>query len=300
MFRLQQNLKNSNNFITLQQQNPILARTVYSSLNLRFLPSAFYSTKKINLPKINDEKVVTTLFTKYDRLDSFIGDRAYNYYATRALKLKVPGAIRRDFMIIANRIIRREFLAEIAVKCELDKLMLQHTKNNYHLGEMMEAYCSAMIFNGMEEEMKKFTSDIVDYYFEEKKEKKKKKKKANKVVKEGQNKTIEEMKKNDDKKEEKKDKQKGMVEMKKNDDKKDDKKDDKTTNEITNKVVKEINNEEKQQKGVEINKNDKHKNIKENKVSSENSKKKKKKKKGTNDKTIKEKEKEIILSIKGQ
>ncbi|CAB5376677.1 unnamed protein product [Rhizophagus irregularis] len=196
MFRLQQSLKNYNNFITLQQQNPILARTVYSSLNLRFLPSAFYSTKKINLPKINDEKVVTTLFTEYDRLDSFIGDRAYNYYATRALKLKVPGAIRKDFMIIANRIIRREFLAEIAVKCELDKLMLQHTKNNYHLGEMMEAYCSAMIFNGMEEEMKKFTSDIVDYYFE--------KNKTNKDVKEGQNKTIEEMKKNDDKKEEKK------------------------------------------------------------------------------------------------
>ncbi|CAB4490790.1 hypothetical protein RhiirA1_386992 [Rhizophagus irregularis] len=288
MFRLQQSLKNYNNFITLQQQNPILARTVYSSLNLRFLPSAFYSTKKINLPKINDEKVVTTLFTEYDRLDSFIGDRAYNYYATRALKLKVPGAIRKDFMIIANRIIRREFLAEIAVKCELDKLMLQHTKNNYHLGEMMEAYCSAMIFNGMEEEMKKFTSDIVDYYFE--------KNKTNKDVKEGQNKTIEEMKKNDDKKEEKKDKQKGMVEMKKNDDKKD----DKTTNEITNKVVKETNKEEKQQKGVEINKNDKDKNIKENKVSLENSKKKKKKKKGTNDKTIKEKEKEIILSIKGQ
>ncbi|CAB5385669.1 unnamed protein product [Rhizophagus irregularis] len=217
MFRLQQSLKNSNNFITLQQQNPILARTVYSSLNLRFLSSAFYSTKKINLPKINDEKVVTTLFTKYDRLDSFIGDRAYNYYATRALKLKVPDAIRKDFIIIANEIIQREFLAEIAVKCELDKLMLQHTKNNYHLGEMMEAYCSAMIFNGMEEEMKKFTSDIVDYYFE--------KNKTNKVVKEGQNKTIEEMKKNDDKKEEKKDKQKGMVEMKKkNDDKKDDKK----------------------------------------------------------------------------
>ncbi|RGB35437.1 hypothetical protein C1646_699672, partial [Rhizophagus diaphanus] len=71
MFRLQQNLKNSNNFIKLQQQNPIIARTVYSSLNLRFLPSAFYSTKKINLPKINDEKVVTTLFTEYDRLDSF-------------------------------------------------------------------------------------------------------------------------------------------------------------------------------------------------------------------------------------
>ncbi|PKC01555.1 hypothetical protein RhiirA5_402764 [Rhizophagus irregularis] len=293
MFRLQQSLKNYNNFITLQQQNPILARTVYSSLNLRFLPSAFYSTKKINLPKINDEKVVTTLFTKYDRLDSFIGDRAYNYYATRALKLKVPDAIRKDFIIIANEIIQREFLAEIAVKCELDKLMLQHTKNNYHLGEMMEAYCSAMIFNGMEEEMKKFTSDIVDYYFE--------KNKTNIVVKEGQNKTIEEMKKNDDKKEEKKDKQKEMVEMKKkNDDKKDDKKDDKTTNEITNKVVKETKKEEKQQKGVEINKNDKDKNIKENKVSLENSKKKKKKKKGTNDKTIKEKEKEIILSIKGQ
>lgn len=277
MFRLQRNLKKSNNFVSLQQQNPLLTRT----FNLRFHPSAFYSTKKINLPKINDEKVVTTLFTKYDRLDSFIGDKAYNYYAVRALKLKVPGAIRKDFTTITSKIISREFLTEIAVKCELDKLMLQHTKTTYHLGEMMEAYCSAMLFNGMEEEMKKFTSDIVDYYFE------KNKKKTDKVVKEEQNKTIEE----------KKDKQKGMVEMKENDDKKDDKKDDK----ITNKVVKETNKEEKQQKGVKINKNDDNKNIKENKVSTENSKKKKKKKKGTNDKTIKEeKKKEIILSIKGQ
>ncbi|GBC05872.1 hypothetical protein RclHR1_06490007 [Rhizophagus clarus] len=300
MFRLQKNIKNlkrTNNFVSLHslQQNQ---RTVCKTFNnLRVLPpSAFYSTKRIELPKINDEQLVTSIFTNYNRLDSFIGDKAYNYYAVRALKLKFPEAIRTDFMNITSRIISREFLIEVAGVCELDKMMSHYTKNNHHLGEMMEAYCSAMLFNGMEKEMKKFTSDIIDYYFEKnkeiakkvkeniEKEMKMKKNDTSIVVKEtnkeeklvemknGTNKVVKETHKEE--------KQKGG---KKNDDDKD--------NKTTNKAVKETNKEEKQ-KGLKMNKND-DKNIK------ENSKNSKKKKKETNNEPTKEKKKEI-LSIKGQ
>jgi dsRNA-specific ribonuclease len=198
MFRLQQNIKNlkkSNNFISSQ----LLSRTVYSSFNLRFLPSASYSTKKIKLPEIKDEKLVTSIFTKYDRLDSFIGDKAYNYYAVRALKLKRPDAIRTDFICITSELISRKFLAEIAEVCELDKMMLLYTKNKHNLGEMMEAYYSVMSFKGMENEMKIFTSNIVDYYFEKKENKTDEK--AKKVVKETNEEKQNEMKmnKNDNK-----------------------------------------------------------------------------------------------------
>ncbi|PKY29714.1 hypothetical protein RhiirB3_484234 [Rhizophagus irregularis] len=100
------------------------------------------------------------------RFYRFYGDKAYNYYAVRALKLKLPDATRKEFVKITGVLVTRKFLSEVAKVCELDKMMLSYNKAgvNCNLGEMMEAYCSGMLFNGMEEEMKKFTSDVVDYY----------------------------------------------------------------------------------------------------------------------------------------
>ncbi|RIA89101.1 hypothetical protein C1645_773361 [Glomus cerebriforme] len=163
MFRFQQNFKNLkyNDFVTLQQQNQLSFR---SSFNSRLLPSASYSTKRITLPEINNEKLRTLIF-KNDKFYRFYGDKAYNYYAVRALNLKLTEANNPTFNTITQKLISREFLTEVAKVCELDKMLSLHSNNNLHLGEMMEAYCSGMLFNGMEEEMKKFASEVVDYYF---------------------------------------------------------------------------------------------------------------------------------------
>ena len=70
-------------------------------------------------------------------------------------------------MKIANVLITRKFLAEIAKVCRLDMIISKSNSKLVigNLGERMEAYCSGMLFNGMEEELKKLASDIVDYYF---------------------------------------------------------------------------------------------------------------------------------------
>ncbi|GBC04378.1 hypothetical protein RclHR1_05650006 [Rhizophagus clarus] len=167
MFRFQQNFKNLKSFSfvsPLYQQNQHLPRTAFHS---RFLFSISDSTKKISLPKIDNEKLLTSIFTHpINKFYRFYGDKAYNYYAVRALNLRLPNVTRKKFVKITGVLVTRKFLAEVARVCELDKMILSYNKSNskFNLGEMMEAYCSGMLLNGMEEEMKKFASDVVDYY----------------------------------------------------------------------------------------------------------------------------------------
>jgi dsRNA-specific ribonuclease len=167
MFQFQQNFKNLKSiafFSSLHQKNQLPSRT---ALHSRFLFSISDSTKKITLPKINNEKLLTTIFTDTNnKFYRFYGDKAYNYYAVRALNLKLPNATRKEFVKITGVLVTRKFLAEVARVCELDKMLLSYNKSgvNCNLGEIMEAYCSGMLFSGMEEEMKKFASDVVDYY----------------------------------------------------------------------------------------------------------------------------------------
>ncbi|RIA97402.1 hypothetical protein C1645_854139 [Glomus cerebriforme] len=95
----------------------------------------------------------------------FYGKKAYNYYTIRALNLKFPNATSEDFMKIINTLISENFLTEIAKVCNLDEILTIDFNPDVNVGEMLEVYCSGMLFNEMEEEMKKFTSDVVDYYF---------------------------------------------------------------------------------------------------------------------------------------
>ena len=164
MFRIFKNLK-SIDLVPLRNQDKLS----YSASR----SYAFLSTKRISLPEISDDKLrasvlayVTTKNTdnenKNYKFYCFYGDRAYSYYTTRALNLKFPDATRKEK--IANTLSSRNFLKEVAKACGLDK-MISGSKGN--LGEMMEAYISGMLFNGMEEEIKKFTSDVIDYYVAE-------------------------------------------------------------------------------------------------------------------------------------
>lgn len=169
MLRFQQNLQNLKNLKSIAFVSSIYKQNQLPLHLSRFLLSISDSTKTITLPKINDEKLLASIFTvpgNSHRFYRFYGDKAYNYYAVRALKLKLPDATRKEFVKITGVLVTRKFLSEVAKVCELDKMMLSYNKAgvNCNLGEMMEAYCSGMLFNGMEEEMKKFTSDVVDYY----------------------------------------------------------------------------------------------------------------------------------------
>lgn len=169
IFRFRQNfnyLKSNGHISPLYRQNQHLSRTAFHS---RFLFSASdHSTKKITLPKIRDEKLLASILKHNDdkyRFCCFYGDKAYNYYVTGALYSKLPNVTRKEFVrMIGDVLVTRKFLTKVAKVCELDKMMSHYTKSSCHLGELMEAYCTGMLFNGMEEDMKKFASDVVDYY----------------------------------------------------------------------------------------------------------------------------------------
>lgn len=169
MFRFQQNLKNLKSIAFVSSISLMYKQNQLPSHLSRFLLSISDSSKKITLPKINDNKLLASILTvpsDSHRFYRFYGDKAYNYYAVRALKLKLPNATRKEFVKITGVLVTRKFLSEVAKVCELDKMMLSYNKAGVkcNLGEMMEAYCSGMLFNGMEEEMMKFASDVVDYY----------------------------------------------------------------------------------------------------------------------------------------
>ncbi|CAG8620052.1 17846_t:CDS:2 [Funneliformis caledonium] len=170
MFRFQPTLKNLSSTRFLY---PIGFRSHES----KPLSSTSSPKQKITLPEIKNKEhrdSVLSLgtrkgdhqYNKSYRFYRLYGDRAYNYYTTIALNLKIPDANRTVFLNIYNHLITRKFLGEVAKVCELDKMI---SKENIAvagcLGERMEAYCSGMLLSGMNEEMKKFASDVVEYYF---------------------------------------------------------------------------------------------------------------------------------------
>ncbi|CAI2166726.1 1016_t:CDS:2 [Funneliformis geosporum] len=167
MFRLKPTLKN---FSFTRFLLPI----EFCSHESKFFSSTSSLKQKITLPEIKNKEHRDSVLSPTNNGDDkynksykfyrFYGDRAYNYYTTIALNLKIPDANRAVFIKIYSHLITRKFLGEVAKVCELDKMM---SKNHVTgcLGERMEAYCSGMLLSGMDDEMKKFTSDVVDYYF---------------------------------------------------------------------------------------------------------------------------------------
>jgi hypothetical protein len=125
-------------------------------------------TKKITLPEINNENLRASVLGSANKNNKdykfycLYGYRAYTYYAIKTLNVKYPDVARNKK--ITDILLSKGFLTEIAKVCELDK-MLSDPNSSGNLGEKMGAYCSGMLFNGMEEEMVKFTSDVIDYYF---------------------------------------------------------------------------------------------------------------------------------------
>src|SRR5581483_9650641 len=93
----------------------------------------------------------------------FYGDKAYNYYIARELYNKLPEASNTELTITTHQLISRTFLAEIAIECELDKLIKVAKNSSKSIGilsESFEAYFGVYILNGMENEMKIFVNEI--------------------------------------------------------------------------------------------------------------------------------------------
>jgi hypothetical protein len=177
MFHIFKSLK-SIDFITLIHQNQLL----------RTVSRLYHRTKVITLPKINDEKLRSSIIeyinmknNNYNNENNknyefyrFYGDRAYNYFVMKELNLKLPNTTSEEFMKIIGILLSRNFLSKVVKDFKLDKMLPDVNNSNindYNFDEMMGIYYSGMLFNGMEEEMKKFTSDVIDYYFAEDKNK---------------------------------------------------------------------------------------------------------------------------------
>jgi dsRNA-specific ribonuclease len=146
--------------------------------------SRLIKTRVITLPSINDEKLRSSIIeyvtmknnnnnnnennNKNYEFYRFYGDRAYNYFVMRELNLKFPNSTNDEFMKIFDNLVSRNFLSKVVKDFKLDKLLPDvnnFNMNNDNFDEMVGIYCSGMLFNGMEKEMKKFTLDVIDYYF---------------------------------------------------------------------------------------------------------------------------------------
>ncbi|CAG8620039.1 17845_t:CDS:2 [Funneliformis caledonium] len=163
MFRIN-NFKNLHKFtLNIRKQNFI------SSSKLQ---------KKLTLPPLKDEalrdEVLTHPSTPQNNHHSykrycFYGDKVYNYFIARELYNKLPNASNAELTIRTHQLISRSFLAKIATECGLDKsikLAKNYPMSDGILSENVEAQFALYILNGMEDEMKMFIADVVDYYFE--------------------------------------------------------------------------------------------------------------------------------------
>ncbi|GBC09404.1 hypothetical protein RclHR1_08830006 [Rhizophagus clarus] len=173
MFQTFKNLLKSIDYISLivrHQNQP--SRTV----------SRLYNSKVITLPGINDEKLRCSIIeyinmkihnnfnenNKNYEFYRFYGDRAYNYFVMRELNLKFPDTTNENFMKILDTLVSRNFLSKVVKDFKLVEMLpdvSNMNNDNNDFDEILEIYYSGMLFNGMEEEMKKFTSDVIDYYF---------------------------------------------------------------------------------------------------------------------------------------
>ncbi|RIA89100.1 ribonuclease III domain-containing protein [Glomus cerebriforme] len=170
MFRIT-NISNISQKFIIKSQNQNFFSFSLSSLSPN-LP------KKLTLPPLKDETLRDEILTHPSspinnhhpyRRYCFYGDKAYNYFIARELYNKLPNASNAELTILTCQLISRNFLAEVAVECGLDKL-IKVAKNapitTGILCENVEAHFAIYILNGMEEEMKKFAADIIDFYFE--------------------------------------------------------------------------------------------------------------------------------------
>ena len=170
MFCITNIFKNSQKIILNSQKRKILNY---------FSPSTTTnSPKKLSLPPLKDESLCNEILTHPSaslnshhiyRRYCFYGDKAYNYFIARELYNKLPDVSNAELTTITHQLVSRNFLAEVAIECGLDKL-IKVTKNSPIstgiLCENIIVHFAVYILNGMEEEMKKFTADVVDFYFD--------------------------------------------------------------------------------------------------------------------------------------
>jgi len=134
--------------------------------------------KKLSFPPLKDETLRNEVLIhpsasqinhhSYKRY-CFYGDKVFNYFIARELYNKLPDASNAELTIITHKLISRSFLAEIATECGLDKSIIVAKNASISdgiLSENVEAHFALYILNGMEDEMKKFVADVVDFHFE--------------------------------------------------------------------------------------------------------------------------------------
>ncbi|GBC05874.1 hypothetical protein RclHR1_06490009 [Rhizophagus clarus] len=158
----------------------ILKRSLNFILNpqKQLFPLSSNVQKKLKLPPLKDETLRDEILTHPSvplnnhhpyRRYCFYGDKAYNYFIARELYNRLPNASNAELSILTNKLISRSFLAEVATECGLDKLIKVAKNAPISTGilcENVEAHFAIYILNGMEDEMKRFASDIIDFYFE--------------------------------------------------------------------------------------------------------------------------------------